>query len=190
MWTKIENYLKQNRPALDVEDAPKGLWDKLEKELHPPKPWYKNPRILSIAAMLTVGFGAVIFLLARTGPQTGSNIAMEIPEGAMEFNEWYESHPELREAEFFYQTASTKILGEIDQLLPEEEKAAYAFVNDLEKAYEELKSDAISSGLTRPIIEAMINNYRLRILLLEKLLKELKRADDKSQLANPSNPNS
>ncbi|MFT7589001.1 MAG: GTP cyclohydrolase III [Limisphaerales bacterium] len=60
-----------------------------------------------------------------------------------------------------------------------------AFISDLEDAYETLKSNAIESGKDERVITAMINNYRLRIQLLEKLLTEL--VDAQSDLGKTNN---
>ena len=90
----------------------------------------------------------------------------------------YEIAPELRNAEVQFASTVSTLESAVLALVPEnyEGTAPTAFLSDLETAYEDLKKEALETGMTEEVVLAMIKNYRLRIYLLEKLLTELEEA--------------
>ena len=172
MWNDILKFLEQKRQHIDVEEVPAGIWSKLEKKLHP-TPWYRKRSFLVAAASAMIfALSAAVFWNLSTN--SGANAA-EV---------FYAESAELTEAEFYYQSASAQLINQIHEHLPDGESESLAFMDDLEDAYEQLKKDALLTGMTEQVIAAMINNYRLRIYMLERLLNEFQDAKSEEQNKN------
>lgn len=185
---QIDSLLKNQRQQLDVDLPDDAVWERLSRKLENSqadsasdssdkkggkevklKPW--NRRIAAAAA--------VVFLLTAVG-----TLLYELkPDSAVAIEEdtyatLYESNPKLAEVETHFTSEVNSLKGQIQQvqLAVNKEEDHTAFLTDLEQAYETLKTNALESGMNEQVIHAMINNYRLRITLLERLLTELEDA--------------
>ena len=105
-------------------------------------------------------------------------------KGHKEYN-----NPELKEAEVYYSSLINEKLEEIKPIITShpllEEELEFDF-NQLDSMYNELKNDLKDNIANQEVIEAMIQNYRLRLSILEDLLSFLKPEYDE----NNTNSNS
>jgi hypothetical protein len=97
--------------------------------------------------------------------------------------------PELKEAELYYTGLIDARLQEIKPFLaeyPEIELEMEADLSDLDNVYNSLKNDLKDNVANQEVIQAMIENYRTRIDILEEMLHFLDKASNDS--INTNNP--
>ena len=95
--------------------------------------------------------------------------------------------PELREAEMYYSGMIHTKLEEVKPLLreyPSLEEELNSDLSELDSIYSGLKSDLKDNIANHEVIEAMIQNYRLRISILEDMLVFLEGKKDKNSINN------
>jgi len=84
--------------------------------------------------------------------------------------------PGLREAEAYYTGLVNQKLNELEPILancPSLEEEVNYDMSELDSVYIQLKIDLKDNMANQEVIEAIIENYRLKISILEDLLKEL-----------------
>ncbi|MDY0286521.1 MAG: hypothetical protein RBR21_10340, partial [Bacteroidales bacterium] len=83
---------------------------------------------------------------------------------------------ELQEAEAFYEARINQSKTRLASYSTQHPELLEEINNDLEQlsqVYEELKNDLDDHAANQEIIEAMIQNYRLRLGILEQILAQL-----------------
>jgi len=162
----LKAYVNAHRSAFEVGGAPPDLWDDIEKRLEG-KEQRRTVRMtfrysLRAAASLTLlivglmGYGLYRF------QQNPDPIASR--------------YPEVQEMEHFYESQVQAQMQLVKQReVPAE--VAEASLEELEKAYLDLKADLKDDADNQRVLEAMIQNYRLRLHVLNELLQRSKEAD-------------
>ncbi len=175
----LELFVQQHRDEFDLKEPSSKLWEQIADNL-PPDKEKSAPRMVSlqlvlrIAAMVIVVLGAALLLFFQASDNSeirlkGRSIAL------------HDISPELAEVEQHYialiaaklvTLKSSNILNGADyQSLIHEMEA-------LDKDYEELKKELRNSLDKEKVIEAMIQNYRLRLKILEKMLQQIQKESE------------
>ena len=97
-------------------------------------------------------------------------------------NDIYELVPELKEAETYYANLVSNKLEEIKPFLasnPGISEDVNVDLMELDSVYISLKNDLRDNVANDQIIEAMIQNYRLKLRILEELQDEFKNEKNK-----------
>jgi len=100
-------------------------------------------------------------------------------------NDIYKQLPELKEAENYYSNLVSTRLEEIKPFLadnPGISEAINVDLVELDSVYISLKNDLKDNVANDQIIEAMIQNYRLKLKILEELLAEIKQENNKEDV--------
>ena len=168
LWAKIDAGL----PELEKKALPNAVKEKVVQ--------IKVKTIWRAAAVLILGFG-IGYLTANWGKDDASNvnpIAAQADSLDTEVvNNYYFSladlSPELKEVEVYYQ-------GEIDQRMQELEafdvgNKDLEEMDELKAEYVSLQNEAVSNTNNARVIEAMIDNYKLRLQVLETVLDATKK---------------
>jgi hypothetical protein len=176
MRDKLEDFIRDHGAEFDLHDPDPALWKGIEKNIAHKK--VINWRLyLSRAAIVAVIFGASIvvqqlWLKKDTGtPRNIKSASVEIPE--------------LKEAEVYYSGLITEKLQEVKPLLthnPSLEKELIADLTELDSVYASLKNDLKDNIANNEVIEAMIQNYRLRISILEDMHSYLKSENENDSI--------
>jgi len=135
------------------------LWSGIDKGLEAKKAKRVSlhyRKLLAIAAMLVLAVG--IAWVSLKVDSAGNTIA-KAPEW-LETEEFYSA--QIREK---MQVLETK-RGELDQTVFED-------LEMLDKAFTELKEDLQDNADNEEVIEAMIQNYRIKLQILEEILQEI-----------------
>lgn len=116
----------------------------------------------------------------RTVWMIAASVALLLSVGLAFMNLSEESNEqlsELEEIELFYE-------GQIDQMtqlvknLSGDEEILYD-LKEMDQAFEEVKADLNDDAASQEVIEAMMNHYRLKLKILERMLEEIK--DDEKE---------
>lgn len=172
-FNELEEFINKNRDQFDdLEPSPK-VWTKINQNLPKQNNWIiYTKRISSIAALLIIGF----FISELRFIYKSSNIETSSLNDTIINNENSELFAEFNETEIYYtQMVNTKINelkvsvnynGEIEQEINLE-------MNELDSIYSELKNDLKDNIDNQEVINAMIQNYRIKLEILEDISRAL-----------------
>lgn len=162
----FEKYIKENRYLFDEHRADKSkIWDNIESRLNTPKPiiLWRSP-VLKIAASILILVGAFsiinIFFNSEFHHKSHNNIVNQ----------------ELRDIDTYYKdlVAFQVQLVKNNSKLQEEEKEKFlSFMDELDEEYNSLKLEMTKNLNNEYILEAIVNNYKKRIELIENLLNQI-----------------
>jgi hypothetical protein len=179
----LEQFIKKNREAFDLKPPPEHLWSAISQQLDAGSPkettapalkvrtaaWrqYLRPAAAAVI-LLTAGFAIGTFLARRNAP--AHTLAAVYPEYA--------------EVEKYYQR---QISNGISRLAGLQERAlVQQDLQKLDTLYQQLLSDlqtAPPQAASR-IVEAMINNYKTRIEILEQVQRSVDASKSLHQKSN------
>jgi hypothetical protein len=183
MKDRLEEYIRQNRLEFETEIPPEQTWKKIRVDIT--RNSNANPLglkfYLSRAAIILVIFASG-FILSRVFYSIEPGKTNQISRQEKEIK-----IPELEEAEAYYSNLVNNKLREVSPMLmkhPEIKKDIHADFSELDSIYAELKTDLNDNIANQEVIEAMIQNYRLKLEILEDILahfKSLENNNDKSK---------
>ncbi len=170
MKDRLEEFVRKNREAFDVHEPDPGLWLKIAPEQK------KRGRVRHLTwlryaaaiAIIFAGFSSGIYFLTRQG--TGNQDA------------YSEMYRELVESETYYNALAKEKYKELEPYLtssPEIRDELNTDLEELDDIYLELRKDLKDDVDNPEVIEAMIQNYRTKVMILENLLEILKEKDNK-----------
>lgn len=188
MQDDLEKFVNNNRAAFDAKAPSFALWESIEKELNQKKEEKVVPlsviksernhfrmRIMrygSIAAvgllLLTVGgvIGSQWFGSNNNGSVAGAEISLS------------DVSDEYAETEAFY---AQKVNSSIKELKKRNyDNSILEDIEELDAAFQELKKELGQSNAfsNEEIIQAMIENYQMKIEILERVLERLPNEND------------
>lgn len=173
MSDRLENYIRDHREEFDLNEPASQIWKGIEKNIHKKKTirfryYMSRAAVVLIIAGLTL-LAHDLFLNKKifTAGQD-KKVKKEIVI------------PELKEAEVYYSGMVNEKLRELKPELeknPTIEKELNSDLSDLDSVYQSLKKDLNDDVANQEVIEAMIQNYRLRVSILEDMLEYLNKKD-------------
>jgi hypothetical protein len=178
MKDRFEEFIRNHSQEFDFREPDPALWGKIEKAIVPKKR-IRWQYYLSRAAVIIVLIGASL-ISQRIWIRNGHSLARNNREVEVNI-------PELKEAEMYYNGMINAKMEEVKPLLtkhPAMEKELNADLSELDSVYRSLKNDLKDNIANQEVIEAMIQNYRLRISILEDMLNYLESANKEKETKN------
>ena len=168
---KMEEFIRNNREAFDVHDAPDELWEKIEKRLQQRrrtgiwKIWLQRAAIFIF--IFSMAFAVSEYIHNPKLKKTSVLVQNEqvIPQ-------------EIKETQVYYETEIHSKMKEMKAVFasyPGMEEEVNKDFTRLDSICADLKKDLKDNVSNQQVIEAMIQNYRTKLGILENLLDELKR---------------
>lgn len=165
---ELEKYIVNNKSDFDESfDKKEFLWSKIDEELHPTNRAkvvslaYWKP-ILKVAALLAVICSFGIAALFFNTNKMAQNQSMELRE----IDAHYVS---LIDAKYHSVKNNTSINEE-------DKKAFFQAISELEKESEKLQKELNKNFNNSILINAMVNNYKERLRLLDQLLHRIEKS--------------
>jgi hypothetical protein len=158
MKDRLEDFVRDHRQDFDMFDPADALWEGIEKKMDSGKKHkltFYLSRVASVAAIFILSFMVQQYFWGNRG-----EVAI----------------PELQEAELYYTGLIEMKLQQVQPLLSDNPELAHELEHDLvelDSIYEGLKEDLKDNIANQEVLEAMIENYRLRIDILEELVMYL-----------------
>ena len=172
---KLEEHIRKNREELDRYRPSAGIWRRIRNELKKKKSTIKH--WISIAAMLIVILGTAVLLFRPVYRWSDTNNRKNVDEGLSQ------TDPQLKETETYYKSLVNSLYKEATPLLtnnPEIKKELNIDLSHIDSICVDLKKDLKDNISNQDVVEALIQNYRIKIRILEDMLTTLK--------ANGNNP--
>ncbi len=166
---RLEEHIRKNRGELDLYTPSPGIWRKIRREIRPVI--YQGHRWRSAAAIFVAIVATAVTFFSIGHNWTGTN---------KESNIWKDNSPsgnQLKETEIYYQNVINSLYREATPLLtshPDIEKELSEDISHLDSIYLDIKKDLKDNVANQDVIEALIQNYRIRIRLLDEMLNMLK----------------
>jgi len=179
MDDKIERFITENRDEFDFRDPDPGIWTIIESHIRPRRKagWRL---ILQRAAIVAVIFAASYAVNEMVHRYRNSDLrALNRKETRI---------PGLQEAEAYYNGLVNQKMDELRPIIsncPWLEDELKFDMSELDSVYADLKNDLRDDMANQAVIEAIIDNYRLKISILESLLSDV-RSHEGECLTEPS----
>ena len=164
---RLEDHIRMNREAMDHYSPPPRIWKKIRSSIHGSNTALRN--WLSVAAMIIVILGTALVLFRKGYSGTEGR--------SFRANDQTHENSQLKESEMYYTNLLNSLLLEATPLLtanPEIEKELVTDISHLDSLCLEIKKDLKDNVANQEVVEALIQNYRIKIRLLEDMLKILK----------------
>jgi len=179
---KLEQYILDNREKFDTLEPSEKLWDNIVKQ----KPKQKTLNLNSMKWIARVAAVIIIF--------TGSYYFHEYRSQQILISSYNEKtnldrdlYNTLLEAEYYY-TAQIGVEKEkLYQLTVGNSMVREEIQNELEeldKEFRELKEDLRDNADNEDIISAMIQNYRLKLRILQDMMFQLKQVKEEKNTSD------
>ena len=171
---KLEQFILDNREAFDDQRPSPESWDKVKDNIRPVHRINWTARMVRIAAAVVIFVSSYIFIdytLNRDNSNSLAKDGMEVP---------YDNIPVLMEAKVYYSGLINNMENEVYRMAgdnsPIKQDIKTEF-EELDKIFNELKNDLRDDADNQEVIEAMIQNYRIKLQILEEILSQLKNAE-------------
>ncbi len=155
--SNIEDIIKNNRSTFFDEDPPVGHMERFQNKLSG-NHWLRP--LMKVAAV-------VVLLMSISLALYYQNVDNELSLESIS--------TELAETEYYYQSVLKKKLIRVEKMLNDEQfKKVKSELMSMDKNYLYLKEDLKLNPNDQRIIHAMINNYQLKIELLQQIMDQVK----------------
>lgn len=184
MKDKLEKFIAENRESFDYYEPGDEVWNNVKSNIKQGKVIKFNYRTLlvRVAAVLIIFFSSYYFHGYMQNRENNKRLALRerLEENALMI-------PELVETEAFYTSQVTARLVELKEYTSEypdiEDDIRYD-LNELDSVYAEIKKDLKDNVANDEVVEALIQNYRLKLKILEDLLIQLKQTENQNTNQN------
>lgn len=170
MADKLKDRIERNREEFEIYQTDFDLaWEGIEQRLDSqPGLWTRGLYIMSrVAAVLLIALLAgFLYINVQSTKYSADGISLS------------QVSPEMEEAELFYSQLIEDRLNVIRSSNVELDLEIENELAGLDSAYSELKRDLKDDIDNEEVINAMIQNYRLKLDLLEQILVEIKRQEN------------
>jgi len=178
MSDRLEDFVKQNREQFDLHQPDPSIWLKINPEnaqlarKRKPLRWL---RVAAAVAMIFAGSAAGTYFL------TGNRAEPDLYGS--------EIYREMQESEQYYNQMVNLRFQELQPFLaadPAAKEMLTADMEELDESFAELKNDLKDNVSNPEVIEAMILNYKVKLEILEDLLKQLKEKENQDYESDDS----
>jgi hypothetical protein len=183
MQDGLEKFVNKNRAAFDFNAPSFDLWENIEKELTNQNE-EKIARMLAISSpknsfrkqMIRYGsIAAVGLLLFTIGAVVGNQWTNRDASTADVQVSLSDVSDEYAEAEAYYTQKVNASILELKKYKYENDSGVLKDIEELDAAFQELKTELGQSNAfsKEEIVQAMIENYQMKIEILERVLERL-----------------
>ncbi len=165
---RLEQFVKENRQEFDLMEPSAQSWESISQRLNE-KPESKTRKLgwmkVAAAMVLLALLPAVVYQIRLSNQKQMARAIQVDPEVQ-----------ELMEAEAFYAHEVSGKLAEIQKcykVYPELKSEIEGDLNELETMYLSLKNDLRENISNKEVIEAMIENNRNRVKLVDEVLEQI-----------------
>lgn len=182
MSDKLEKFINEHRDEFDIYEPSPDLWWKIADRMDNPAikhkdNWYYIFRIAAILIIVFVSFFIYEKIIVKQ-PVTKIN--------KRDKEELTVEKAEMLSAEVYYNHQINLLLDELDKNYPEFQsvrKDVELDLAELDNACSELKKELGNNINNEEIIIKLIENYRLKLSILEEVLSQLRKAKKINELS-------
>lgn len=171
---KLEDFVRQHKDGFDVFEPSDKVWETVSRRTKPVR------KLNFTQLMIRVAAGVAIFLASWFLHDWIQPVAeRQAVSDADQINEPEDDGLKvLMEAEVFYTSKIFAAKEELIKLSGNDRHLLDVLDNDLvelDQVFEALKKDLKDEGDNQEVIGAMIQNYRIRLQILEEMLRQMQK---------------
>jgi hypothetical protein len=166
MDDRFEQFVRENREEFDVREPDPRLWTEVEKRTRITRRRFTWQRVAVVALIFAASYGVNETIHRMRDNAVPVQPAAEAP---------------LKETEAYYTQLVNQRMEELKPIIagcPSLAEELNYDMTELDSVYTDLKNDLKDNMANQEVIEAIIENYRLKIRILEDLLTEIKPMKD------------
>jgi len=164
----LKRFIQENRQAFEDDFMPHDTWKEIESKLPSPTHQTIYKTWLKIAATIIVILASGIIYMWMDQQNKQTNITAQQPSSGA-----HNAEQDLKEAEHYYATVITERKQELFSMtadMPEIKQDVQIEFAELDSVYKQLRIELKNNTSNETVINAMIQNYRIRLQLLEDML--------------------
>jgi hypothetical protein len=169
MEEMFEKFVRENREGFDMRKPDPGLWEGIRSRMKGTVP-FRWKTILQRAAVVALIFSASYAVNEMVHRYHNGSLKNQVASRA--------KFPRgLKETEAYYTKVVNQKMKELKPVMancPALEEELNYDMTELDSVYTDLKKDLKENMADQEVIEAIIENYRLKINILEDLLRDIK----------------
>lgn len=173
---KLEKFVLGHRDDFDDLSPSPQSWEKIKADIKPVRRINWTSTMIRVAAAVVIFVASYIFIDYTI--YSNRNASMQ---AAGDQAEMYDNIPVLLEARAYYsghiQTMETELIGLAGANSPIANDIKIEF-EELDEVFADLKADLNDDAANQEVVEAMIQNYRIKVQILEEILYQLKSAEE------------
>ncbi len=169
---KLEKFVINHSDEFDVFEPDDKIWDNIKSKTTPVRKINMKKIVWRVAAGITIFLAS---WLINDWVQKDKADQVVVAENHSE-NTANDNIQVLMEAEVYYTSKINSAREEINRLSGSDKNLINVLdydLNELDEVFEELKNDLKDNSDNQEVIEAMIQNYRLKLQILEDILLQL-----------------
>lgn len=171
---RLERFILDNKEGFGPPMPAPDVWDKIQKREPQKENLFNWKMVMSRAAAV-----AVIFISSYYFHEYRSMIKAKAPgqNATVDLAQQEPVYQEMEEAESYYSSQIKYKKNELFSLTedsPELQKDINRDLSELDNILLELKADLKDNAANQEVIEAMMQNYMLKLEILEDMLKQIK----------------
>lgn len=188
---EMKKFIQENKEAFDLK-ADESMWSDIQASLDKKEaPQAKDGKYIKlrkwwvysgVAASVLIVIGIMLFNrteVDKTSSASNTNVASTKAPDIVEHN-LSEISPELAEIEAYYVSQVNDRMEDLKEY--QTDPAIAETIETLEEEYKSLSKELGKGGDDEKIIEAMIENYRLKLMVLEDVLRTIKNTDNEVEI--------
>jgi hypothetical protein len=173
---RLEDYIKNNRDDLDIYKPSPFLWRRITMGLKSDK--RTASRWISVAASVAVliATSVTFYHIGKGGKDSERNIISGRVSAGVS--------PELKEAEAYYNNRVNMLFLEAAPMLtanPDLKRELNFDISRIDSIYLEIRKDLKDNIANQEVVEALIQNYLIKIEILEEVLAILKDSENNTE---------
>lgn len=169
-----KNIRKNNEAFVGRKPNREKMWADIESRLPASEakriPLWKNKKLRFAAGFLLL-FGLAGILFSTMGNRSSNELADNTPVELLEINMHYKKLVDFQ----------IKQLHASDKLSKGEKKEFIAYILELDKENNQLKSELQNNLDNQEVLEAIIGNYKQQIEIIERILDRLNNSQKKNE---------
>ncbi len=176
MDDKFKKFITEHREEFDFREPDPGVWKKVEADIRVRR-GIRWRVVLARAAAVLLIFAASYGLNEWIHNLSGKGVSGERSSKVKKEN----AIPGLHEAETYYTNLFNQKLDELKPIIancPSLQEELNFDMSELDSVYVDLKADLKDNMANQEVVEAIIENYRLKISILEDLLTVMELDED------------
>ena len=174
----LEKFILDNRQEFEVEQPSPEVWDRIKKRRPETKSISLNWKTIALraAAVVVIFVSSYYFhdFMDKRQNNTSNTAQIEIENNPL--------YRDFLEAELYYSSEINYKQNELFQLTsnsPALQKEVDFEMENLDNLFLQLKEDLNDNADNNEVIEAMIQNYRIKLEILEDILYQIKSENSK-----------
>lgn len=175
---KLENFVRENREGFDVFEPDDKIWDRIRKPAPKVTKLGWKTIVVRIAAVIVIFIGSY-FVHDWIQEKKPNRVVAVRPGTNVERMEGMQNVKVLMEAEVYYASQISFAKDEIVKMTGDDPGLMKGIDSDfveLDQVFKELKEDLKDDSDNEEVIEAMIENYRIKLDILEETLRQLRKS--------------